>query len=358
MAKKNGTALAEISGFPGSITLQLADLWITTAEELIGAANQEGGLSGLVSLLKLPEDQVIRLVEQAQAALPPGVAFAVGEVKSYGLGALDEREPGGEAEWPAAFAPLPTSVDYHNLLGPVRNQGQRGTCVAFACTAVREHLVRPDSEDANLSEQYLYWDCKKHDLIPGEGTYVRIAMDRLESDGIPQETIWPYNPQPVAGNESQDPPPADAKEKAADYRITSAKKIPPTNIEALRQVMSEGCTIAFTVPVYTYWFTEPAHSTGDIRLPLPVDNLEGGHAMCMVGYEVDPDVPGGGYFIVRNSWGSGWAAQNSIASGHARIPFGYISQYANSAYSASCEPVIVQPNFLQRFWSWLKSLFK
>jgi hypothetical protein len=33
---------------------------------------------------------------------------------------------------------------------------------------------------------------------------------------------------------------------------------------------------------------------------------EGGHAILIVGYTDDSTVPGGGYFSVKNSWGTGW----------------------------------------------------
>ena len=32
----------------------------------------------------------------------------------------------------------------------------------------------------------------------------------------------------------------------------------------------------------------------------------GGHAILIVGYTDDPSVDGGGYFIVKNSWGTSW----------------------------------------------------
>ena len=46
----------------------------------------------------------------------------------------------------------------------------------------------------------------------------------------------------------------------------------------------------------------------------------GGHAMCMVGYQDDADVPGGGYFLVRNSWGTAWARKARQAQAIAACP--------------------------------------
>jgi len=56
--------------------------------------------------------------------------------------------------------------------------------------------------------------------------------------------------------------------------------------------------------------------------------------MCMVGYEDGPDVPGGGFFLVRNSWGTTWGRDSAIEPGYARIPYAYIEQYGSAAYVA------------------------
>ncbi|MBN1373143.1 MAG: C1 family peptidase [Anaerolineaceae bacterium] len=364
MAEKKGIPLTSVAGFPADVAAKLAGLWITTAEELVGAAVQEDGLAGLAGFTGLDESEMTRLVELAQAALPPSMSFAPGDIDRHGLGALDEppAEPPGEE--PTRFAPLPPAVDLHGRLPGVRNQGQRGSCVAFACTAVREMLLGQPSTQADLSEQFLYWNAKQHDGYPGEGTYVHLVMGLLKSDGICPEPVWPYVPTPIPGNIGQDPPPPDARNKALPYRITDTQKITATWVDSIREVLAENRPVAFAVPVYTYWFSEPARSTGDIRLPLPTDPKEGGHAMCMVGYEVDATAPGGGVFLVRNSWGTGWAGNNSLAPGHCRIPFDYISQYSTAAFSALVSEVPPEPvepeqplSFWQKLMEFLKRLF-
>ncbi len=360
MAEKAGTPLDTIEGFPETAVHRLAELWITTAEELVGAAAWEEGARGLAEHLGMPEGQVAELVERARAVLPPDLSFAPEEIEFFGLGALDEAEDEEPEEGAVMFAPLPAQVDLHERMPPVRNQGNRGTCVAFTCVAVREFLLGEESVQSDLSEQFLYWDCKQRDGHPGSGTWIRVGMACLQDDGICAEEVWPYNPQPVAGNEGQGPPPADAARGAAEYRIADSQKLRARWVDGLRQRLADGHPIAFAVPVYTYWFTEPARTTGDIRLPLPTDKLEGGHAMCMVGYQDDPDVPGGGFFLVRNSWGATtWARDSVFEPGYARIPYTYIEQYANSAYSASVERSAggegdTLPTWWRRLW---ESLF-
>jgi len=89
MAEKKGIQLTTIAGFPDQISNRLAELWITTAEELVSAAIQENGLAGLAGFTGQPEAEMTRLVELAQAALPPSVAFAPGDIDPHGLGSLD-----------------------------------------------------------------------------------------------------------------------------------------------------------------------------------------------------------------------------------------------------------------------------
>jgi len=73
--------------------------------------------------------------------------------------------------------------------------------------------------------------------------------------------------------------------------------------------------------------------TGKITLPLPGEVPAGGHSWCIVGYVDDEDVPGGGYFIVRNSWGTNWAVDSPEASGHGLMPYEYVERYAFEAFT-------------------------
>ena len=371
MADKKGTLLSSIAGFPPDVLQKLAPYWITTAEELAGLAALENGAAQLAALTGLADKQVSDLLALVQAALPANLTAAAvanppGTITRHGLGSLDSKGAGGAAnntaggEAPAAAAPLPPSVDLHAAFPAVRDQGMRGTCVAHACTAVREYLTGAQSTAQDFSEQFLYWDCKHHDMAPTqEGTYVSTGMGRLLADGIPNETDWPYNPNPIPGNEPQDPAPAGILVKAAPLRITATSAVSAANVDALRKALAGGSPVAFAVPVYTSWFAEPTHTTGDIHLPLPGETLEGGHALCMVGYQSDASVPGGGYFLVRNSWGAGYASQSPVAPGYIRIPFAYISQYANSAYTAAVGlgPVTPPKSLWQKIQDWLHSIF-
>lgn len=342
MADKQGTPLLDIVGFPVDLADRLAGLWITTADEFYNAADGDGAL-GLADYLGITEDQVRALSD----LVSPKVALrAVGDVEFPGLGSLDD-EPGLDpSDAPAAApgrGPRPTLVNLIDLMPPVRDQKNRGTCVAHACAAVREYLLGPDaSTTADLSEQYLYWACKAQDNWAGEGTWIKVGMAVLQEQGICPEPVWPYNPQKVAGNEGQGPAPAGAAEAAAAYKITRGELLQARWVDSMKDTLATGRPVAFAVPVYRYWLTEPVRTTGDVRMPLSNEPSIGGHAMTIVGYQDDPSVPGGGFFMIRNSWGETWAHASELGAGYARLPYEFISKLGRSAYSATA-PALPKP---------------
>lgn len=334
MAEKQGTSLASIVGFPSEAITTLADYWVTTAEELIGIAQENGGEGRLSALLGLDRAAIEGLVTLAMEALPPGVAFDAGIPLAVGMGALPvEGMASPEAE-PVSFASLPEEIDLRARLPAVRNQKERSTCVAFACAAVRESLLGEEGEDGDLSEQYLYWACKEQDGHAGTGTYIYVGMKILLNQGVCPESVWSYNPQVIEDDEGQGPPPAGATEMAAPYRVVKTQKLEPRWKDTLREYLADGNLIAFSVSIYPYWNSGYIKRTGDIRLPLPGEPKPGAHAMCMVGYVDDIETPGGGYFLIRNSWGTDWAEESENAPGFGRLPYAYMQQYGWEAYTA------------------------
>jgi C1A family cysteine protease len=82
----------------------------------------------------------------------------------------------------------------HNLsgrFGPVREQGGRATCLAFALSDA--HAAAIGASWSPLSCEYLFYHSKQRDKTPAhQGTTPAAAMAALEHDGQPAEADWPY----------------------------------------------------------------------------------------------------------------------------------------------------------------------
>ena len=238
----------------------------------------------------------------------------------------------------AAPAPLPETVNMVAQMTPVRDQARRGTCVAHAALAAYEHFLKKNDHGAlDLSEQFLYWACKEHDGSPNaEGTWLRVAFDRLYQDGVCLEGTWPYQADPIPSNEGQGPPLAGAVLAAMDYRLASFVTLAARAVADITQVLASGRCVPFSVPVYNTLMKNPqAMKTGKIPNPVPGEWPVGGHAMCFVGYADQLGTPGlgGGRFILKNSWDGYFGYASAYGPGYGTIPYAYIARLGKEAFA-------------------------
>jgi len=327
----------------------LSSLWVESVEEFTAM------MAAMESAEASSDSAVVNPLRQSESAILDGVpeeALAPWRAATAGgaLGCaidpdiLEMFGRQGRISLPGAVtaqlsdAPLPPSVRLMDKLFPVRDQGGRGTCVAFASVGLREYLAGCSVE---LSEQFLYWACKQLDGHLDEvGTFVHTAMSALGTMGVCPGEIWPYDPEPIPGDESQGPPPDEAKEQAAGFVMLNSRTVAPNCVNHYKLVLAGtdglgGMPVVIASLVFNSWFRSAAtHQTGKITMPLPGEQpLGGGHAMLIVGYQDDSSVPGGGYFIVRNSWGDRWAAASPETKGHALMPYAYVERYVAEAFS-------------------------
>src|SRR5262249_29361419 len=80
--------------------------------------------------------------------------------------------------------------DLRGRFGPVRDQGPRPTCVAFAASDAHAATRNPWFE---LSCEFLFYSVKQHDGTPPEnGARMASVRHVLEHVGQPVESAWPY----------------------------------------------------------------------------------------------------------------------------------------------------------------------
>ena len=336
----------EDAGDGGNILNSLAGLGITDAEQLVAIAAIPDTITYLVQALGVEKTTVESLVAQASGTLAPArrALVNVAAPRDLMMGALLPSE----AELNALDAPLdanvilaadaplalPASVNLIPFMNPVRNQAARGTCVSFALTALNEYVQRRRGQVVDLSEQFLYFKTKQIDGIPNAcGTFQSKAIIALAQFGECPESVFPYNPNGPCNDATALP--ANAVAAAASFRLQAAA-VPTRNVAAYKATFALQQVVTLSIPVYNTWYTsQEVRRSGRITMRVGNEAAIGGHAVCLVGYQDNIDSPGGGYFIVRNSWNGLWAMQSPYGVGYGTIPYQYITDAATEAFTAA-----------------------
>jgi len=232
----------------------------------------------------------------------------------------------------------PISIDHTNLMSPVKDQGSLGSCVAFAMCAMKEWQENKEHAEEvaagkkdhrggkkqDLSEQWIYYNCKKIDDWPGvQGTSIRYGMKVLQKIGVPCEDGWKYNDMVVGEPEHW------AKMVSRWNKIGTYKRI--TNVDELTAALVNG-PVPIGIPVFREFFM--VGGGGFVADPANPNECYGGHAICAVGYS-----KAGRRIKFKNSWGRGWGR-----SGYGYLSFDYINNYLWDAWT--CEDISVSNDML------------
>ena len=319
-----------------------AEYWIETVGELLQTLAVGTFEPGFEASFGLPRDALDALARRLQAGLPPEEAAALQSAFNFPTGALLDEPPAQAVrgltravEWESA---LPGSCSIIEQMSEVVDQGSRGTCVSCAATALNEWLARRRAGAVSLSIQHLYWACKERDGHPGQGTWLSTAVNVLRDAGQCRAATWPYDPSWRPDNEGQGPPPPQAKQEALFHRAGPFDSVAGSQIVDLKRLLAGGrCSgreipgrpVLFGIPLFPSFKGGETARSGKILVPLPGQRPLGGHAMVIVGYR-DGSAPGGGYFIVRNSWGLGWGQENTDGAGHGHLPYAYLEQHGRA----------------------------
>jgi C1A family cysteine protease len=352
---------------------QLSDteLAILTAADVRSAEDVDSLLSSYPSLasvgVRLPDisNSVASLLRSNYATLASDTSLS-STTLALGAAPPDDTQialgmevpmlqPGGASAiaGPGDSALTAPNIDLRLANWPVRDQGGRGTCVAFGSTACVEHLCATNASGSltDLSEEFLYWAIKDHSNDPdktSDGTWLRYARDMLKSDGICAESFWAYDGTPVtpvSGATSTDPS-DDAKSDAGNRELSAnCTESSPSGAARLicRLLQQNNRPVAGCFPVFKDkaaaadgphgWGTTVARLYGRILNPPPTSVVAGGHCVCVTGFVPDSDEPMGGYFVFRNSWGSGWSRLSPSdysyvpEQGYGQISATYVNKY-------------------------------
>lgn len=214
---------------------------------------------------------------------------------------------------------LPDSVDLRSQTSPVRDQGQLGSCTAFAIgTGMREFLqIKNKGKSSVLSPQFLYYEERRLEGTVNEdsGAYPRDGFKTLLKKGICLESKDKYNIYKFTKK-----PSLLAYVNALSYKIKAYHRL--NTLQDIQTCLAGGYGVVIGFDVYESF--ESIGSDGLMPMPQPGEQLLGGHAVFVVGYRVDNNL------IVKNSWGTGWRD-----AGFFYMPFNYVtSQNVSDIWTA------------------------
>lgn len=218
----------------------------------------------------------------------------------------------------------PHNEDLSPKVPGVKDQGNYGSCVAFAFTSMLESVLNYDRE---LSPRFCYLTTKWCEGNESEGTRLEFARTALKRFGICEENVWPYCTQNMLH-----PPPYDVLDEAQKIQLVSYKE--HVNGCVLKFILdaisglSTGKPQSVAVGLLIYassWNPEIIRKHGLVLLPLDHETAQSGHAVLIVGFVIDSSFAGGGYCLVLNSHGLSSALESDYCEpGFLAISFEYI----------------------------------
>ena len=207
----------------------------------------------------------------------------------------------------AAAAAAQSGVDLRAQLPPVYDQGSLGSCTANALCAAFAYAVK----NFQGSRLFLYYnermleDSTNYDA----GAYLHDGIKTLEIHGLCTEAGWPY----IISKFATKPTPFCYKAGLLN-KVISAYNV-PTNLADMKASLIAKRPFVLAFLVYSSFQTTSVTRTGIVPMPGKHESVLGGHAVLVCGYNDAKQ-----WFIVRNSWGSGWGDK-----GYFYMPYAYFT---------------------------------
>src|ERR1019366_3976033 len=203
----------------------------------------------------------------AKFVRPSGAAFSSSSVyRTY------RASPRAEA--------VPQHVDLREWGGPIKDQGEEGSCTGHAFSSAREWIARKyEKASPILSAQCLYVEELIADgSFPNDdGAMPRTGCQVLTAKGCCEASLYPY----VAGKFTD--PTAEQAQNALKYKTGAYHRLGSLSdyLRCLADATPWPVAVGFTV--YESFMSQQVADTGVMPIPKPGEEQQGGHEVLCLG---------------------------------------------------------------------------
>ncbi len=215
---------------------------------------------------------------------------------------------------------FPSSIDWRtkNVVTPVRDQGQQGTCYAHAASENVESVYAIKYNTLpNLSVQQIV-DCSysygDHGNNGGMYTY---AWTYIHDSGLTTESAYPY----TAGDSDR----SSCKAFTPYTYVSDCNHVPENELQLTYAVVNQPVSVAIEADSRSFQL----YTSGVYNDPSCGTTID--HAVVAVGYGT---LNGQDYWTVRNSWGTSWGQDGYILIARNSVSSSTIGQCAIATYAA------------------------
>lgn len=185
--------------------------------------------------------------------------------------------------------------DLRQMFGPVRDQKQRPTCLAFATSDL--HAALRGSWSPLSCEYLFYYAQKRAARFPDQGATLPATLQALRHDGQPGEAGWAYFEHLPADLTLWKPPSG----LAGVFRRGS--EIDYDTLGVIEAQLAQGRPVLTLLTISDSFYRPNTAGVIDQLTNEPPDSSRR-HAVVAVGHG---SINGKRAIMVRNSWGEQWA---------------------------------------------------
>jgi C1A family cysteine protease len=217
---------------------------------------------------------------------------------------------------------LPPAVDLRSDCTQVYDQGQLGACTGFASAhGLLEFLLKKThGTSPAMSPLYVYYyeRVAENTVNLDAGAQICDAIAVLLHEGCATEATDPYYVENFKIH-----PSTEAEAEAGKYKIKTATHL--HTLQDMKHCLASGNAFIGGISVYASFESEMVARTGNVPMPQAGEEILGGHAITIVGYNDQNQT-----FIMRNSWSSSWGV-----GGYCLLSYAYIQNYGSDFWTAT-----------------------